>query len=157
MTVADIINEYDSDHSNNLTTEQKVRWIRRIESRIKKEIIQTHVHDSIDDTLSAMFGEDDESFVEGTTLYFGDGAIVAGDDTDKDFGLETKLIVPEPYDELYLYYIDARDAHSHNETARYNAAVSLFNQAYLEYVQYYNRTHKVRQPATHLFQHSRLY
>lgn len=155
MKVSEIINEYDEDHANSLPVEQKVRWLNHLESRIRSEIIDGYDNETPADILESMFSDDDDGYVEGYTLYLGGQG--DGEEDQEEFGLDTKLVVPMPYADLYLYYLEYREARSHNETQRYNSASQLFNKAYLDFQQYYNRTHTKRQPRVHLFQHRSLF
>ncbi len=53
---------------------------------------------------------------------------------------ENELIAPIPYDSLYINYIIAQINKFNNETVRYNNAMTIFNQEYYEFANWYNRT-----------------
>ena len=46
------------------------------------------------------------------------------------------LTVEAPYDELYRHYVEAQIHYANGETARYNNAVSLWNNGFLTYRDY---------------------
>ena len=49
---------------------------------------------------------------------------------------ETELTAETPYDEMYRYYVEAQVHYANGETARYNNAVSLWNNGFLTYRDY---------------------
>ena len=46
---------------------------------------------------------------------------------------ESELTAETPYDEMYRYYVEAQVHYANGETARYNNAVSLWNNGFLTY------------------------
>ena len=50
------------------------------------------------------------------------------------------LLAPAPYDGLYRHYVEAQIHYANGETARYNSAGSLWNNAFLTYRDYCART-----------------
>ena len=52
---------------------------------------------------------------------------------------ETELTAEIPYDEMYRFYVEAQVHYANGETARYNNAVSLWNNGFLTYRDYYCR------------------
>jgi len=50
------------------------------------------------------------------------------------------LTAPVPYDEMYRHYVEAQIHYANGETARYNSAGSLWNNAFLTYRDYCART-----------------
>lgn len=59
--------------------------------------------------------------------------------TENDLG--TEMLVPDPYSELYIYYLFAMIDFHNGETARYADSMQMFNYAYSQFCNYYNRTH----------------
>ena len=54
---------------------------------------------------------------------------------------ETVLLVPYPYDGLYVNYLEMEIARISAEMPRYNNAAIVFNEKYAAYKRWYNRTH----------------
>ena len=54
---------------------------------------------------------------------------------------ETVLLVPYPYDGLYVNYLEMEIARINAEMPRYNNAAIVFNEKYAAYKRWYNRTH----------------
>lgn len=95
----------------------KLKWLNEVEWRIVKEIIETHVPD--------------ESMSEFTFTGY-----------TNDTPLETELIAKEPYAVLYKYYLFSMIDLANEEPDRYQNDAILFNQAYQDFANYWNRTHK---------------
>ena len=59
-------------------------------------------------------------------------------DADSERG--TVLLVPAPFDRLYVYYVIAMCDYAAHETAHYADSMALFNAALDEYAKWYQRT-----------------
>jgi hypothetical protein len=114
MTIAEAINRCDTLKPNDFTESEKIEWLSRLDSRIKLEIIDTH--EGFEDI-------EFEGYKEDMNL------------------IEKPLLVPSPYDEMYLYWIQAQIDYNNGEINKYNNNISMFNSAYSDYAAYYNRTH----------------
>ena len=113
MTIIEAINKTDTLKSNTYTQEDKLQWLDRLDRMIKLQIIDTHAG--------------------------ADGVTFTGYDANTD--LQTVLLVPAPYDEVYLRWLEAQIHYYNDEIDRYNAAITMFNTAYEGFEKYYNRTH----------------
>ena len=113
MKIIEAINGIDSLKHNTYTQGDKVAWLSELDLTVKREISDTHEGgESIDFT-----GYDDTT------------------DTD------TELLVPEPYDKVYLLWLEAMIDYYNGEYDKYNNASDSFNTAYNRYKNYYNRTY----------------
>lgn len=54
----------------------------------------------------------------------------------------TELLVPPPYDELYLHVLEARSAYVGGEIDRYNNATALLQNLWEAYARSYIRSHR---------------
>lgn len=113
MTIIEAINRIDSLKPNNYTQEDKIKWLSTIDGVIKKEIIDTH---------------------EGADTIIFNGY-------DIDTALDTVLIVPAPYDDIYVKWLEAQIDYFNGETARFNNSIVMYNTAYSVFEKYYNRTY----------------
>ena len=113
MKISEAINRIDALMHNTYTQQDKLEWLSRLDSMVKKHIIDTHE------------GAEDVTF----TGY--------DDSTD----LNTELLVPAPYDEVYLRWMEAQIHYFNGEYEKYNNAIDMFNTANEGYKNYYNRTH----------------
>ena len=112
MKIIEAINGIDSLKHNTYSESDKVSWLSRLDAMVKKHIIDTH---------------------EGEEVTF------TGYDDSTD--LQTELLVPAPYDEVYLRWMEAQIDYHNGEYERYNNAMDMFHTAYEGYQNYYNRTH----------------
>lgn len=114
MTIIEAINRLDSIKPNTYSQEDKVRWLSTLDGIIKKEIIDTHE------------GADAVSF-NGYT---------------NETPLNTPLLVPAPYDQVYLAYLEMQVDYSNAEYGKYNNSMTMYNTAYAAFERYYNREYK---------------
>lgn len=111
MKISEAISRLDSLKHNTYTQGDKVAWLSRLDSMVKKHIIDTHE------------GADEVTF----TGY--------DDSTDP----QTELLVPEPFDEVYLRWMEAQIDYSNGEYDKYNQSILMFKAVYDGYANYYNR------------------
>lgn len=113
MTIIEAINHIDELKPNGYSQPDKIRWLSRLDGRVKEEIIDTHE------------GAEDTAF-SGYT-----------DETPPD----TELLIPHPYDDVYGLWLEAQIDYANGEYTRYNNSISAFNYAYQVYERFYNRQH----------------
>ncbi len=114
MTILDAISHIDVVKPNSYTQNEKIAWLSQLDWNIKKEIIDTH---------------------SGGDAY----AEFSGYDGDVD--TNTELIVPAPYDEVYIRYLEMQIDYANNEYGKYNNSMAMYNTAYTAFERYYNREH----------------
>lgn len=147
MTVAGLIEQYNTERPNQTADSLKVQWLKKVEQMIINEVLISHEHDLEDEkTLNLT--------VSGSTLVI-DSAGSFGDHIN-NFDMDTTLLVPEPYDDLYIYYLDQRIAYDNNDKVRYNAAAKEYNNALLTYQQYCNRTYITKKIPKKMLRHDDL-
>ena len=112
MKLLEAIDRIDSLKHNTYTNNENVEWLSRLDGLIKNEIIDTHE------------GGDDIVF-EGYT----------------DNNLEQEMLVPSPYDDVYIRWLEAQIDYYNGEISRYNNSIAMFRTAYDTYDRWYNRTH----------------
>jgi hypothetical protein len=113
MTILEAINRVDSTKPNSYTQVEKVDWLSTLDGVIKTNIIDTH---------------------EG-------GENVVFDGYDADTSLDTELLVPAPYDDIYIRWLEARIDYANGEINKYNNSLTAYNDAYDLYANHYNRKH----------------
>lgn len=113
MTIMEAINRIDSLQFNTYTQNDKLDWLSRLDWSVKRHIIDLH--------------EDPE------ILTFSG----YNDNTD----LNTELLVPPPYDEVYLRWMEAQIHYHNGEYDKYNAAIIMYNTAFESYENYYKLSH----------------
>ena len=113
MRIIEAINGIDALKFNTYPQHDKVNWLSRLDWMIKRLIVDTH---------------------EG-----GDKVSFSGYDDSTD--LNTELLVPPPFDEVYLRWLEAQIDYHNGEYDKYNAAILMYNTAYEAYANYYKQTH----------------
>ena len=113
MTIIEAINRIDSVKPNGYTQAEKMRWLSTLDGIVKTNIIDTH---------EGAEGVSFDGYTEETLL-------------------TTKLLVPAPYDEMYLFWLESKIDYWNGELGRYNNSISMYNAAFAEFQRYYNRTH----------------
>ncbi len=123
MTIIECISRIDLIKPNTYSQEEKVRWLSVIDGLIKQGIIDRHT------------GAEDVVF----------------NGYDEKTPLDTELLVPAPYDELYLYGLGARIDYWNGENDKYNDNMSMYNSAYIEYFKHYTEMHRPKTGRRFLF------
>ncbi len=113
MTIIEAINRFDNLKHNTYGQPEKIAWLSKLDSMVKRLIVDTH---------------------EG-----GEDVIFTGYDAQTP--LDTQLLMPEPFDEAYLRWLEAQADYTNGEYNKYNNAIQMFNTAFQGYKNYYNRTH----------------
>lgn len=113
MTIDGAISLIDESKPNTYGQAEKIRWLSNLDWTIKREIIDTHV------------GGEEVTF-NGYT---------------DESPLETVLLVPAPYDEIYIRWLEAQIDYANGEFNKYNASMSMYNTWMTSFANYYNRKH----------------
>lgn len=121
MTIHKAIAELDTQLPNTVRQDEKVQWLSRIDMQAKREILDTHVNP-----------QDFNGY-------------------EPDTSLDTQLLIPAPYDECYIRYMEAQVHYVNGEMSRYKNAMMLFNAVYAAYSDYFNRTHMPVDPGYFCF------
>lgn len=117
MTVASMIEQFNTERPNSVEDSIKMEWLRKCEANLIEQVILLR-------TI-----EEGERTREEWQEYL---------DT---FDFDSELILKEPYDDLYIYFLDARQSLNNNDKVRYNISSRLFDNALLTFKQKYNREH----------------
>lgn len=113
MTLIESITRIDKLKPNTYSQSDKIKWLSTLDGIIKREIIDTH---------------------EG-----GGGISFTG--YDDNTPLTVELLIPAPYDDIYIRWLEAQIDYSNGEYKRYNNSMQMYNDAYFSFSKHYNRTH----------------
>lgn len=113
MKINEAISRIDSLKHNTYSLADKMAWLSNLDSMAKTLVIDTH---------------------EG-----GEGIIFSG--YNEDTPLDTELLIPAPFDEAYLRWLEAQIDYANGEYSKYNNSIEMFNTSWTAYKNYYNRTH----------------
>ena len=129
MKAVAMIEQYNMERPNSIEDSVKLEFLRKCEANIIDSVILLY---------DPLVGERTE---EEWTEYL------------DEFGYDSDLICKEPYDDIYIYWLDQRIALNNNDKARYNNSSRLFDNMFLAFKQKYNREHFPRQTRKMLLRH----
>lgn len=58
---------------------------------------------------------------------------------DENTDMDTELLVPSPFAEMYIYWLVAQIGYANGEIDKYNNAIALYNTEYTGYAEWYHR------------------
>ena len=116
MTIMDAIGRLDVLKANAYSPEQKIRWLSTLDGRIKREVLDAHEGDA----------------GAGFTGY------------DEHTHMDTVLLVPEPYDDIYILWMQAQIDYFNGEYRKYNNAMAMFETAFQNFQDDYRKNHMPR-------------
>ena len=116
MTIIEAINEADALRQNCYNVSEKLKWLSRVDAQVRKEVLDTCANPP-----EEAFGGYNE-------------------ETDTD----TRLLMPEPYSEAYVRYLEAQIDMANGELKRYNSAINEFNTIYSAFKRWHTRNHEQR-------------
>lgn len=113
MTIMEALHRIDVLKPNSYSNPEKIKWLSILDGIIKTEIIDTH---------------------EG-----GEGVVFDGYEADVE--LTKELLVPAPYDDIYIHWLQTHIDYTNGEYGKYNNSMAMYNTSYVAYENHYNRTH----------------
>lgn len=114
MTIAQTLARFDTVYPNAFSYEDKLKWLSDLDGLI------------FCDVISRYDGQEGGVFAPYTIR------------TEKT----VPLLVPFPHDDLYIRYLAAQCDLASGDTDRYQNSSTVFNTAYNDFVNHYNRTHE---------------
>ena len=112
MTIREAIAQLDNIKPNVYDIPTKVKWLESLDSKIKTSIIDTHEG--------------------GEAVYM---------PKYSPANIDQELLVGGVYDDMYIHWLKAMIDLSNNEYDLYNNEKAVFEALYVEFENYYNRTH----------------
>ena len=113
MTIIEAINRTDAVKPNSYSQAEKIYWLSVLDGTIKTEIIDTH---------------------EGAENVTFDGY-------NEMTPITTPLLVPHPYDEVYIRWLEAQIDYANGEYGKYNNSITMYNVALSAFQRFYHREH----------------
>lgn len=111
MTIIEAIAQIDELKPNTISQTQKVKWLSKLDGMVKRLIVDTH---------------------EG-----GDAIPFYG--YTEDTPVDTELIVPAPFESMYIHWLEAQIDYAHGEYGKYNNSIQVYHNEWEAYRNYYNR------------------
>lgn len=119
MTISEAITQLQAVKENQYDDETLVRWISDLEGILYEDVVKNH--------------EGSEDVQHGRYSV----------DTDMD----TVLMVPEPYSDIYIKYLMAQVDYHNAEMQRYTNSMIMYNVALDAFASWYNRNNMPLQPS----------
>ena len=113
MTIMEALHRIDNLKPNGYSNPEKIKWLSILDGIIKTEVIDRY---------------------EG-----GDAIVFEGYADDAE--LTRELLVPAPYDEIYIHWLEAQIDYINGEFDKYENSNTMYNSSYTAYANNYNRTH----------------
>ena len=114
MNIGEAIRLADKLKLNQYPHTMKIKWLSNLDGQIFSEVIASHE----------------------------DGAIERFEGYNDDTPQSTELLVGYPYDEdIYSFFLQAAIDRENGETGKYNQNITMYNNSFLAYQNWYNRTH----------------
>lgn len=114
MTIGEAIAAVQAIKPNRIEREQMVRWLDEVDNTVFRELVKTH--------------------------RFGGDLVFDGYDPADESGADgVVLLAPEPYSRMYIYFLCAQIDMQNQEFDLYQNNAALYNGAYKDYADYYNR------------------
>lgn len=112
MTIQEALTRADAIRHNTYTQEEKTEWLSRLDGKIGKLILDAH-----------------------------EGKPAAFPGYDADTPGDTVLLVEKPFDEIYLYWLEAQICYRDGEIGDYNSAIAQYNRLYSAFEDAFRKAH----------------
>lgn len=112
MILDKLLQRIDQLKPNAYTRQEKIAWVNELDGMVKTDVIDTHM-----DGESISFGGYND----------GDG--------------NAELLIPAPFDSIYLHWLEAKIDYANAEFGKYNNSMAMFNTMWGNYSRWYNRNH----------------
>lgn len=114
MTINEAINKFlKARPTAQLSQDMMIEALSRLDRLVKQNIIDTH---------------------EG-------GKLVFYEDYNQNTDVDTVLLIPAPYDDIYIDWLDIKNELLVKDYKRYNNACEVYDRKFTEFSAFYNRTH----------------
>lgn len=124
MTIYDAITNCDNTYPNSISTATKIDLLSQLDGLIKSELLDDYERNE---------GEAD---ISEFSAYDSNMSTAAQQATD--------LLIPFPYDIIYVHWLVAHCYLLMEETAKYNNYINLYNMDKATFERWYVRTHSVK-------------
>ena len=132
MNAQEIINRADAERPNMIAPELKLKYLNEIEGIIFNEVILTHAHEEDAECPVHILPADEEEETESE---------VETEEETEEPAEDPPMLVPEAYEELYVYWLYTKIDIVNQEMDKYNNDRLMFDVSYRTFGDYWNRTH----------------
>lgn len=118
MTIQDVLSYMANMKPSSVGDDVLVRWISELEGKIYHEVVSWHEN----------------------------GKDVPHGPYNASSDMQTTLLVPSPFDSVYSLYLSAQIDFVNGEYGRFNNSMLMFNTAFSDFANWYNRNNLPIQP-----------
>lgn len=170
MTIIEAINTIDALYPNTYPQEKKIEQLSKLDGVIKREIIDKHEGADKEKAISEYIKANVEAYEKSVTEYMKVNEVtyeeakkhvefheikykeakehieatrndIMFNGYDEKTPHDTVLLVPAPYDEVYVFWLQTWIDYWNGEIGRYNNSTSMYKSAYSNFERAYNREH----------------
>jgi len=148
MTIQNAIDEVNNLKPNLYGLPEKIKWLSRLDRRIFEEILMTHCLS--EEEMEPFLPEEEEQpkpepvspneWHPICRRHRKPEKLEFKDYTEED--LDKELIVKEPHDEIYKFWLSAQIDQNNMEFMSFNNSNAAFESIYSSYRNAFNRTHR---------------
>lgn len=120
MTLQRVLDKTDELKSSDMSRDTRIEFINEVEGKIHAEIIMVNAHLASAEECPVYSTEMENETLEDT---------------------ETELLVPAPWDMIYVYWLMCQIDLQNREMESYNNDRALYENAWEEFANYWRRTH----------------
>ena len=122
-TIGEVITNVDRINPNTIDNRTKIRWLTALDRQVKSEVIDTHY-----------INPRENDYIEEDLM-----------DVDFDsYDVGTVLLIDDIYTQVYEDYLKMKIALEMGESGRFSMFQTQYNNDYITYQAWYNRTHEPR-------------
>ena len=136
MTPNKAIEIIDNLRPNSYSEEDKLRWINELDGMVRRLVFQWD--EKYLKEIEAQYKSEKITEEEYNELINKTKPYIYPDDMD------TELLIPAPYEDVYSLYLEAKIDYHNREYANYNNSAMMFESRYSEYKKDYIRNHPAR-------------
>lgn len=122
MTVNEAITELGAIKPHAFTDDVICKWLTQLDGQLWEDVVKWHRFPLVKDEDGHRHPMIPEH----------------GPYTEAD--MEKKLMVPEPYDDVYIKWLSAQIDYNNHDIGRYNNSMVMYNEALKSYTNWLNRT-----------------
>lgn len=120
MTINQAITRLRAMKKTQMDDNTLIGWLSELDGMIYEEIVKWHEQDKDKD---------------------GNTVVPAHGPYNEDTDVETELLVPAPYADVYIYYLMAQLEQISGDFNRYNNSMIMYNTRLQAFASWYNRNH----------------
>lgn len=141
MTIIEVINQIDALKPNTYSQEDKIKWLSTLDGIVKREIIDTHEGADKEQAIADYMKTNEVSYEEAKEYIEATRNDIMFQGYNEETPLDTVLLVPAPYDDIYVKWLEVQIDYANKEYGKYANSMVMYNNAYANFYSWYNRNY----------------